>query len=143
MEKIWEEKAELYSRMKLDVETFMDQVSKKSEKLHDLFISVYFGVNTCITREYLEFLLSRQELDAQNLARNLSLEALNPKSARELRKLAMFYLFFNKSKKVDQADTGAWHNYSSQRRQYQLDVKNKMGPYAEEFFRNRFPEFSD
>ena len=143
MEKIWEEKAELYSRMKLDVETFMDQVSKKSEKLHDLFSSVYFGVNTRITREYLEFLLSKQEPEAQNLARNLSLEALNPKSARELRKLAMFYLFFAKPTEVDQTDTVAWHNYSSQRRQYQLDVKNKMGPYAEEFFLSRFPAFSD
>ena len=143
MEKIRKKKAELYSRMKLDVETFMDQVSKKSEKLHNLFFSVYFGVNTHITREYLKFLLSKQEPEAQNLARNLSLEALNPKSARELRKLAMFYLFFNKPTKVDQTDTIAWHNYSSQRRQYQLDVKNKMGPYAEEFFRSRFPEFSD
>lgn len=143
MEKIWEEKAELYSRMKLDVETFMDQVSKKSEKLHDLFISVYFGVNTCITREYLEFLISKQEAGAQNLARNLSLEALNPKSARELRKLAMFYLFFAKPPEVNRTDTSAWHNYSSQHRQYQLDVKNKMGPYAEEFFRSRFRTFSD
>lgn len=143
MERIWEEKADLYSRMKLDVETFMDQVSKKSEKLHDLFISVYFGVNTRITREYLEFLFSKQEPDAQNLARNLSLETLNPKSARELRKLAMLYLFFAKPTEVDQTDTVAWHNYSSQRRQYQLDVKNKMGPYAEEFFLSRFPSFSD
>lgn len=143
MEKIWEEKAELYSRMKLDVETFMDQVSKKSEKLHDLFISVYFGVNTRITREYLEFLLSKQEPEAENLARNLSLEALNTKSARELRRLAMFYLFFEKPTEVDQSDTVAWHNYSSQRRQYQLDVKNKMGPYAEEFFLSQFPAFSD
>lgn len=93
MEKIWEEKAELYSRMKLDVETFMDQVSKKSEKMYNLFISVYFGVNTRIAREYLEFLLSKQEPEAQDLARELSLESLNPKSARKLRKLAMFYLF--------------------------------------------------
>lgn len=143
MEKVWEEKAELYSRMKLDVETFMEQVSKKSEKLHDLFISVYFGVNTRITREYLDFLLSKQEPEAQNLARKLSLESLNPKSARELRKLAMFYLFFAKPAEVDQTDTGAWLNYTSQRRQYQLDAKNKMGPYAEEFFRTRFPAFSD
>lgn len=143
MEKIWEEKTELYSCMKLEVETFMDQVSKKSEKLHDLFISVYFGVNAHITREYLEFLLSKQEPEAQNLARNLSLEALNPKSARELRKLAMIYLFFSKPTEVDRANTGAWLNYSSQRRQYQLDVINKMGPYAEEFFRSRFPTFPD
>ena len=143
MEKIWEKKLDVYSRMKLDMEMFMDQVSKKSEKLHDLFISVYFGVNTRISREYMEFLLSKQEPEAQNLARNLSLDALNPKSARELRKLAMFYLFFAKPTEVDRADTSAWLNYSSQRRQYQLDVKNKMGPYAEEFFRSRFPTFSD
>lgn len=143
MEKIWKEKAELYSRMKLDAETFGEQVSKKCEKLHDLFDSVYFGVNTRITREYLEFLLSKEEPEAQNLAQKLSLEALNPKSARELRKLAMIYLFFAKPADVDRADTDTWHNYSSQRRQYQLDVKNKMGPYAEEFFRSRFPKFSD
>lgn len=143
MEKILEEKAELYSRMKLDTETFLDQVSKKSEKLHDLFASVYFGVNTRITREYIEFLLSKQESGAMNLAQKLSLEALNPKSARMLRKLAMFYLFFEKPAEVDRADTGAWLNYSSQRRQYQLDVKYRMDPYAEEFFRSRFRTFSD
>lgn len=145
MEKIWEEKAELYSRMKLDMETFMDQVSKKSEKMYDLFISVYFGVNTRIAREYLEFLLSKQEPEAQDLARELSLESLNPKSARKLRKLAMRYLFFAKPPEIDQTDTVAWHNYRSQRHQYQLDVKNKeeMGPYAEEFFRSRFRTFSE
>lgn len=143
MEKIWEKKTDVYSRMKLDMEMFTDQVSKKCQKLHDLFISVYFGVNTQITREYLEFLLSKQEPEAQNLAQKLSLEFLNPKSARELRKLAMFYLFFAKPPAVDRAATDAWLNYSSQRRQYQLDVKNKMGPYAEEFFLSRFPAFSD
>lgn len=143
MEKIWEENTELYSRMKLDVETFVNQVAKKSEKLHDLFISVYFGVNTDITREYLEFLLSKQEPAAQSLARELSLDSLNPKSARVLRKLAMFYLFFAKSPEENPTDTVAWHNYCSQRRQYQLDVKNRMGPYAEEFFCSRFRTFSD
>lgn len=143
MQKIWEEKPELYSRIELDVETFTDQVSKKSEKLHDLFISIYFGVNTRIAREYLEFLLLKQEPEAQDLARELSLESLNPKSARKLRKLAMRYLFFAKPPEIDQTDTVAWHNYRSQRHQYQLDVKNKMGPYTEEFFRSRFRTFSE
>lgn len=143
MEKIWEENAEFYSRMKLDVETFMDQVSRKSEKLYDLFISVYFGVNTRIAREYLEFLRSKQEPEAQDLAQELSLEFLNPKSARKLRKLAMFYLFFAKPPEIAQNDMGAWHNYRSQRHQYELDMKHKMGPYAEEFFRSRFRTFSE
>ena len=143
MEKIWEENSEIYSFMELDMETFMDQVSKKREKLYDLFISVYFGVNTRIAREYLEFLLSKQEPGAQDLARELSLESLNPKSARKLRKLAMFYLFFAKPLEIDRSDTDAWHNYSSLRHQYQLDVKNKMGPYAEEFFHSRFRTFSE
>ena len=143
MEKIREEKAELYSSMKLDVETFMEQVSKKSEKLHDLFISVYFGVNTQIAKEYMEFLLSKQDPEAQNLVKELSLESLNPQSARKLRKLAMFYLFFAKPPEIAQNDTGAWHNYRSQRHQYELDMKHKMGPYAEEFFRSRFRTFSE
>ena len=141
MQKIWEEKSELYSRLELDAETFTDQVSKKSERLHDLFISLYFGVNTRIAREYLEFLLSKQEPKAQDLAQELSLESLNPKSARKLRKLAMRYLFFAKPPEIDQTDTVAWHNYRSQCHQYQLDVKNKMGPYTEEFFRSRFRTF--
>lgn len=143
MEKIWKENSELYSRMKLDVETFMEQVSKKKEKLSDLFTSVYFGINTRIAREYLEFLLSKQEPEAQNLARKLSLESLDPKSARELRKLAVRYLFFEKPPEVDQSNTGALNNFGNQRWQYQLDIKNKMGPYAEEFFRTRLPTFSD
>lgn len=143
MEKIWEENSKLYSCMKLDVETFMEQVSKKKEKLNDLFTSVYFGINTRIAREYLEFLLSKQEPEAQNLARELSLESLDPKSARKLRKLAVRYLFFEKPPEVDQSDTDARNNFGNQRWQYQLDVKNKMGPYAEEFFRSRFTIFSD
>ncbi len=143
MEKIWDENAALYSRMKLDTGTFMEQVSKKKEQLHDLFTSVYFGVNTRITREYLEFLHSKQEPEAQDLARALSLESLDPKSARKLRKLAVRYLFFAKPPEVDWSDTGARNNYGNQRWQYQLDVKNKMGPYAEEFFRSRFRTFSE
>lgn len=143
MEMILKENSNLYSRMKLDVKTFTDQVSKKKEKLHDLFISVYFGINTRIAREYLEFLNSKQEAEAQDLARELSLEALEPTSARKLRKLAVRYLFFAKPPEVDWSNVEARNNYNNQRWQYKLDVKEKMGPYAEEFFLSRFPAFSD
>ena len=143
MEKIWAHNAGVYSRfMPLNVDSLMEQEQEKKEKLHDLFVSVYFGINTYIAREYLDFLLLKQEPEAQDMARELSLESLDPKAARKLRKLAVRYLFFAHAQEADLSDSGARHNYSNQRWHYQQDVKN-MGPYAEAFFQARFPGFSD
>ena len=142
MEKIWTKNASFYSRiLSLDVDSLMEQEQEKKEKLHDLFVSVYFGINTRIAREYLDFLLLKDEPEAQEMVRELSLESLDPKTARKLRKLAVRYLFFAHAQEADLSDSGARHNYSNQRWHYQQDVKN-MGPYAEAFFQARFPGFS-
>lgn len=139
MEKVWEEDRANYNRLHMDVdlETFSEQVAKKRQNLHDLFISVYYGVNTRIAREYLDFLHSLHRQEAEDIAMELSLEYLTPQSARKLRRLAVRYHFFARPPVEDWPDAETRSNYENQRWQYLKDIK-AMGPFATAFFQQKF-----
>ena len=150
MEDIWNEKQYLYQeRMKVTLDKFEKQVAQKKEDLHKLFVSVYFGINTDIADRLLNALNpedlpeGQKDPEAVALARELDLHAVNPKSARTLRRIAIRYLFFANPPAVDWSDISAKNNFMNQRWQYRKDIR-EMGAPVERFFRETFgSKFTD
>ncbi len=140
MERIWLSRQSMYQEMQVSDEVFLKQVDTKLESIHDLFVSVYYGVNTSVAIELLDFLRSLGENEddpdpvAAALADELSLKYINPSSARKLRRITTRYLFFKDPPAVDWTDTGARNNYLNQRWQYNKDIE-EMDPHIGAFFR--------
>lgn len=150
MVEIWEQKQFIYTeRMHVSQEQYEKQVAVKKNDLHKLFAAVYFGINTDIATQLLDFLdprdLPDEEKDpaAMQLASDLSLHYINPKSARTLRRIAIRYRFFADPPAVDMTNVSARNNYLNQRWQYKKDVE-EMGPQIAAFFRTALGErYSD
>lgn len=144
MEQIWYEKQNVYQDlMKISDENFSEQVDVKVEELHNLFVSIYFGVNTDIATDLLDYLDSLcmdapdKDPAALALARELSLKYINPKSARMHRRIAIRYLFFKNPPVVDWTNISARNNFFNQRWQYKKDIA-AMDPHIVNFFRAVF-----
>lgn len=142
LETIWNKKQHIYQeRMKLSFDDFLDQLTVKKEDILNLFISVFYGINTDISASLLEF-LDAQASDGDDpcaaaLSRVLSLHSVNPKSARMHRRIAVRYRFFQAPPAVDWTDISARNNYLNQHWQYRKDVE-EMGPHITAFFQMTF-----
>ena len=139
LESIYLEKEQMYSRLNITHEDYTNAVLRELERMRDLFVSIYFGVNTRIIKEISDFLKEREDLkpsDAQ--LEELSLQHLNPRSARTLRKIVIRYKFFENPPEVDMTNIELKNNFLDQYRQYKRDVDH-FGAHILAFFRHKFP----
>ena len=135
---IYREKEAVYANMDITFEDYSEAIDKKLMQIGDLFVSVYYGVNTQIIQELLDHL--RTESDdpvAAELIDELSLRRINPTSARKLRRIVIRYRFFDDPPKVDMDNIELRNNYLDQRRQYKKDVESFERPIYT-FFQKKF-----
>ncbi len=135
MEKIWREKQDIYAEAKITIEEYVEAVNTKVREMHELFASVYYGININISNMLINYLNERaaENPEAAELAEKLSLSRINPKSARQLRRIAVRYKFFRNPPAINTSNIEERNNLYYQRSQYKKDIK-KMEKPVEEFF---------
>ena len=126
-------------QLELTYEECEKAVLKARDRMKDLFISIYFGVNTEIIKEIYSFLKEKHGDDLpEKIERELSLNNLDPTVARGLRKIVIRYKFFEHPPEVDMTNVEMRNNFLDMYRRYTGDVKS-FDPHILDFFRHKFP----
>ena len=120
----------------LDLE---EEICKKEAWMQKIHCSLYYGIHAGVWGKFQSFLEASQDEGAAALAERLSPARINPETARNLRKAAVRYRFFQRPSRAQDEDIEIRNNYRSQKRQYQKDVRN-MGSYYDAFFAASFGE---
>ncbi len=138
MEVIYREKEPIYSKLNITFEDYSNAVNEKLTQIYNLFVSIYYGVNTRIIQELLDYLQTENnDPYISTLIDELSLQHINPVSARKLRRIVIRYKFFESPPKVDMENIEQRNNYLDQYRQYKRDVEN-FGHHIHTFFSKKF-----
>ncbi len=148
MEQLWNERQSSYEKYHITIDDFFCEVQNKIEATQQLIASIQYGINIGISSELLRYLNKRASLGnsiAAKLEAELSLEHVQPESARKLRRIGVRYKFFRNPPVIDESQAEARNNLRSQYIQYRKDV-NDMGPLITDFFRetlgNAFERYS-
>ena len=139
MERIWAERGEKYERCSISYDTFLAGCAGKNANVHDLYTSIFFGINTKICGELLAFAQKEAETTGtQDPIDELSLGALDPISARYLRRIVIRYRFFANPPKIDAGNVEARNNFREKERRYKQDVEG-FSSHVRAFFKHKFP----
>ena len=139
MQKTWEEKGTAYERLSINYEGFLEECVNKKQRIQELYVALFFGVNTEICKKLLDF--AKQEASATGLQEpidEISLENLNPTTARWLRRIVIRYRFFENLPQVDEEDVEARNNFLDQQSRYKKDI-GSFGSRVYAFFKKNFP----
>lgn len=120
----------------MEDESFMKQCDEKIIGAERLAISLYFGINTTIHKEIIDYLEQMEEESSELVAR-YALNSLSPEAAREFRKIILAYMFFEKDMPQKWKSPEERNDYMSLRRQQYLEVKN-INPLMFRFFVTKF-----
>lgn len=145
MENVYREKRSLYENtLRIDFNDFTKAVEQKLQQMQDLFVSIYYGINTRIVKELYDFVCAQtSDPPPESLLRELSPDQLDPTVARKLRRIVIRYHFFGAPPKSDSEDIEIRNNYLDQLRQYKADVKG-FGRHIFAFFKANFKDtFTD
>lgn len=138
MDAIYREKEQIYTKLNITFEDYSDAVNEKLTQIYNLFVSIYYGVNTRIIQELIDYLQTENnDPQASMLIKELSLQHINPVSARKLRRIVIRYKFFENPPEVDMTNIEQRNNYFEQYRQYKRDVEN-FGHHIHAFFAKKF-----
>lgn len=130
----------IFPYFNIDYETFIDAVNKKLTQIHNLFISVFYGVNTQIINEIQAYLQTKEpDHYTERVINEFSLHNINPAIARELRRIVIRYKFFAEPPSIDVQDAHLRNNFLDQYRQYKEGIK-RWGPNMVAFFSEKFPD---
>lgn len=137
MEHLWTERHRTYEKLHITIDDFLSEVHNKLEATKRLIVSIQYGINIDMASELMEYLneqADRGNSTAAALADELSIEHVNPKSARIHRKIAMRYNFFRNPPVIDESQPESLNKLRSQYIQYQKDIY-AMGALITDFFR--------
>ncbi len=138
MDAIYREKESVYTKLNITFEDYSDAVNEKLTQIYNLFVSIYYGINTQIIQELIDYLQTENnDPQVSMLIKELSLQHINPASARKLRRIVIRYKFFENPPEVDMTNIEQRNNYFEQYRQYKRDVEN-FGHHIHAFFAKKF-----
>ena len=120
----------------MDDESFIKQCDEKIIGAEKLAVSLYFGINTMIHKEIIDYLEQIGEESSELVAR-YALNSLSPVTAREFRKVILAYMFFERDMPQKWESQVERNDYMSLRRQRYLEVKN-INPLIFRFFVSKF-----
>lgn len=120
----------------MENESFMSQCEKKIIGAERLSVALYFGINTDIHKEVMDYLEQNGE-ESLELAASYALNSLSPVTARNFRKIVLAYKFFEGDVPQTWKSSEARDDYMSLRRQRYLQVKN-IHPLIFSFFLTKF-----
>lgn len=116
--------------------SFIEQCDEKIAGAERLAVSLYFGVNTAVHKEIMNYLEQNGE-ESSKLATRYALNAFSPETAREFRRIVFAYMFFEKGLPNTWESREERSDYMSLRRQQYLKVKD-MDPVMFRFFKTKF-----
>lgn len=123
-------------------ESFTKQCDEKIADAEKLSASLYFGINTVIHKEIMDYLEQGGE-EAIELINRYALKSLSPVTAREFREIVLAYSFFQNPVPKKWKNSEERNNYISLRRQQYLAMK-KGYPLIFRFFKIKFEDtFTD
>lgn len=138
MDAVYRENEPVYSKLNITFEYYSNAVNEKLTQIYNLFVSIYYGINTQIIQELLDYLQARNDdPNISTIVEELSLQHINPASARKLRRIVIRYKFFENPPEVDMENIEQRNNYLDQYRQYKKDVES-FGHYIHSFFAEKF-----
>lgn len=114
----------------------MEQCERKTDGADRLAVSLYYGLNTAIHKELIEYLEQNGD-EGVKLLKRYNLHMIGPAAAREFRKIGMAYLFFQKEMPNTWDNQNERNDYLSLRRQQYLEMK-KTSPVVFRFFAEKF-----
>ena len=120
----------------MEDESFLKQCDEKIVGAERLAASLYFGINTDIHKEIVDYLEQMGE-ESSELAGRYALNLLSPVTAREFRKVVLAYTFFERKVPQKWKNAEERNDYVSLRRQRYLEVKN-TDPLIFRFFVTKF-----
>lgn len=120
----------------MEDESFIKQCDEKIIGAERLAVSLYFGINTMIHKEIVDYLEQIGEESSELVAR-YALNSLSPVTAREFRKIILAYMFFERDMPQKWESQEERNDYMSLRRQRYLEVK-KIDPLIIRFFVSKF-----
>ena len=117
-----------------------ESVDRQCERIvagaEKLAVSLYFGINSTVHQEFLEYLEGMQE--AQPLLTRYALHAFDPQTAQEFRNIVFAYSFFSQTLPKAWNSTEEKNNYFSLRRQHYLEIGKIRQPLVSRFFNKKF-----
>ena len=138
LDNIINSRPQFYSSI-INDEEYERQLAHLMRMNSNLFVSVYFGVNTEILeqlRDYLQKTYGVPYTNKNKFIENISTNNIDPGTARKLRKIVIRYKFFSEPPHIDFTDTEEVNNYNDQYNQYKRDVKN-WEPQITAFFEEK------
>lgn len=123
-------------------EDFLKQCDDKLIGAERLSIALYYGINTRIHKQVMDYLEQQGKVSTELIAR-YELKSLSPKTAREFRKIVLAYTFFEKPMPEIWEDSEEKSDYMSLRRQQYLEMK-EIHPLIFRYFKEKFKDsFTD
>ena len=139
LEDIWKRRKEDYLRIGQGDDRYLEELNRKEAFVQDMFVSVYYGVNTEIIQDLQEFLREcGTDAALKALEEDFSLQHIDPITARKMSRLVIRYKFFENPPKVDMNDIEQRNNFRYQRETYVSDIKG-MGSHIFAYFAKKFP----
>lgn len=140
---LWGNNKKLYEALEVTYEDMLSEINTLSEGIHRLYVSIYYGINVSIHEKLMAYLnklsvgSEEEQLLLDELLSELSLDQINPKRARKIRKIVTRFRFFEHQPLVGRRNSEQWNNYINQRQQYINDIK-RMNIHIDGFFRAFF-----
>ena len=123
----------------IDRESADEQCAKFVSDTRLLSTSLYYGINTAVHRELMEYLKPLGE-EAAELAARYRSDSFDPVTAKEFRSIVHAYSFFSGKTAPMLRTMEDANNYLSRRRQQYLTIQNMHRPLLVRFFEDRFGE---
>ena len=145
---LWGNNKKLYAALEVTYEDILKEINNISEGIDLLYVSIYYGINVSIHEKLMAYLnglsvgSEEEQLELDELKTELSLNQINPKRARKIRKIVTRFLFFEHLPLVDKRNIEQWNNFINQRQQYIHDILG-MNIHIDGFFRASFGEDFD
>lgn len=133
----WGERSGQLKQLGIDEEGFEEEIAKKEAWMHKIYCSLYYGINVEVWEKLLGYLEGCPDEESHVFADVVSPSRINPDTARQLRKAAVRYRFFQGPSRAYCEDVELRNNYKNQRWQYQEDI-HRMGKHYHGFFTEMF-----
>jgi len=137
LNKLWDSKMQVFEKYGIGEEDFVKELENKCQQIRLLFCSVCYGLNQKVWTKLQAFLQEQSDEKSAELLYRISVDHIEPGSARLLRRIAIRFRFFSLPSLENVEDKELRNNYRNQRWQYSRDIR-EMGLPVMRFFEQIF-----
>lgn len=137
LNKLWDSKVQAFEKYGIGEQDFIKELENKCQQIRLLFCSVCYGLNQKVWNKLQTFLQEQSDEKSAELLCRISVDHIEPSTARLLRRIAIRFRFFSMPSLENAEDKELRNNYRNQRWQYGRDIR-EMGLPVEHFFEQIF-----